>query len=218
MNRILGKISAYMKRVKNTFVLSFIMLSSFCITATAQENRAPFGFEWGQNLDEIEKITGSKADLELLWGRVHSIDTKSAPSTPPDTHSISLSVDPELGLGRVIWYSTIIFSDAFGRKGKENYQKYKALLSKKYGKPDVSVERFGLKLWDKADEFYQCLAYDGCGGYMAIWTGEEGPSVSLKLNGIRRGEGFIDIIYEGPNWKDIIDEVDKAEEDALDSF
>lgn len=219
MLRLLERSTIYMNKANTMRALCLLVLGSICSAATAQQREAPFGFVWGQTLDEIEKITGSEANLELLWGRVHNLDTKSAPSTPPDTNHISLAVDPELGLGRVIWFSTTIQSDAYGTTGKENYQKYKALLSKKYGKPETSGEIIGKKLWDEADEFYQCLAYDGCGMYISIWEAEDGFSVMLQLRGLSRGTGFIYIVYEGPNWDDIVDEVNNAAAEAEeDSF
>ena len=130
---------------------------------------------------------------------------------PPGNDFISLSVDPELGLGRIIWFSDDIINDASGAAGKERYFKYKALLSEKYGEPATSGEIIGRELWTEADEFYQCLAYDGCGMYFAVWSSDDGLDVALQLKGLRRGKGYIEVTYEGPNWGQIISEVGKAE-------
>lgn len=176
----------------------------------ADADNAPFGFEWGQTLGRVEAITGTPARPDLLWNRVHAIHSETAPSLPPETDFISLSVDPELGLGRIIWFSDDIVNDAFGFAGKEKYFKHKARLSEQYGPPLSSGEIFARDIWNEADEFYQCLAHSTCGMYFAVWGTDDGLVVSLQLKALRRGQGYIEITYEGPNWGDILDEVGKT--------
>lgn len=190
---------------------SALAVLSLGFGAAAQADTAPFGFEWGQPLEAVEAVTGTKAREELLWNRVHAIHTETAPSLPPGTDFISLSVDPVLGLGRIIWFSDDIVNDAFGTAGKERYVKYKTLLSEKYGQPISSGEIIGRDIWLEADEFYQCLAHTGCGMYFAVWSTEGGPDVSLQLKSLRRGQGYIEVTYEGPNWGEILTEVGKTE-------
>lgn len=201
------------------FIITVAVLFVLSLRATAQETRAPFGFDWGISIGEVERITGMKRELDLLWGRVHSVHSKTAPNLPPNTDFISLSVDPKFGLGRILWYSNNIIGDPYGLEGKSKYFDYKDLLSRKYGPPSNSLESVGIKLWDEPDEFYQCLDYDGCGMYLSIWEVSSGLSIALQLNGLRRGEGYFSIVYEGPNWDDIIEAVNKAEAKAAeDSF
>lgn len=197
------------KRFAVFFTLFFSVAS---IPALAQD--APFGMSWGQTAAEVEKLTGATRNTELLWGRVIDIDIATVPVTPPRTDFVSFAVDPEFGLARIIWISQNITGDPFGTEGKEQYFQYKELLSKKYGKPKSDVEIAGLDLWDEKDEFYQCLAYSGCGMYSAIWETAEGVSVGLSLRGIERGEGYHTIVYEGPEWSNVIEAVN-SEEDAI---
>ena len=103
--------------------------------------------------------------------------------------------------------------------GKKKYTNLKSQLTKKYGNPTVSFERVGGKLWDETDEFYQCLAYPGCGDYIAFFKSQSGASVVLELKGLGRGKGYLRISYEGPSWPDAVDAYKskeaKSDEDAL---
>ena len=211
MNGFSRNMSSIATVVRIAFARSSLAVMSLASAAAAQAQDAPFGFEWGQSLETAEAITGTQASPELLWNRVHALHTETAPSVPPDTDFISLAIDPALGLGRITWFSDDIVNDVFGNAGKEKYLKYKTILSGKYGQPTSSGEISGRELWEEADEFYQCLAYDGCGMYFTIWRAEGGLEIALQLKGLRRGQGYIEITYEGANWDRIIYEVGKAE-------
>lgn len=183
--------------------------------AIAEEASAPFGLQWGASAEEVEKIVGASPDDKLLWGRVQSFDVALAPLTPPNTRTILLAVDPELGLGRIIWISEEISNDAFGSAGKRNFNEIKTILTEKYGNPESAMEKTGVTLWKDRDEFYQCLAHDGCGLWFALWkTVEPAMKISLKIQGVRRGEGFIVLTYEGPNWSEIVAKVNSSENKA----
>ena len=116
-------------------------------------------------------------------------------------------------------YSEDIENDASGNKGKEQYKKIKINLQKKYGPPIHESEFSGLKLWKKWDEFYQCLAYDGCGYWLSAFKGKKSGLIMLELEGVRRGRGFIKLTYEGPTWEAFMDAKEKIEskldDDAL---
>jgi hypothetical protein len=90
-------------------------------------------------------------------------------------------------------------SDIYGTEGKKTYNAIKRSLQKKYGDAETSVERIALKLYKESDEFYQCLSYDGCGYYLSYWEGSFG-GVELSINGLRRGEGWMKLMYDGPSW------------------
>lgn len=110
--------------------------------------------------------------------------------------------------------------DIFGSEGKKKFAALKEGLIKKYGNPSNEMERVGLELWDEPDEFYQCLAYNGCGLWIAIFEHKEsGQNIVLSLKGLRRGEGLIELTYEGPMWSKVIYELEqrklKADDSAL---
>jgi hypothetical protein len=111
-----------------------------------------------------------------------------------------------------------ITGDIYGTDGKEQYSDLKSKLTKKYDIPD-SYEYVGRKLWDEPDEFYQCLAYPGCGTYASFFETKSGETVSIALKGLGRGKGYLKITYEGPSWSDAVDayrnKESKSDEDAL---
>ncbi|ORQ01223.1 hypothetical protein B7971_18490, partial [Vibrio cholerae] len=102
-------------------------------------------------------------------------------------------------LVKVAAMSTDFTDDIYGLKGKSNYEQVKSLLTKKYGSPSTHYERVGGDLYDDADEFYQCLDYSGCGAYLSIFD-YAGGVISVQLKGKRRGEGFLTIGYESPQF------------------
>lgn len=192
----------------------------FVTSAHAQEVAAPFGLTWGASAAEVQEALGVVPSAEPLWGRLSSFRATRAPVTPPDTDVLLVAVDPDHGMGRVIWFSTPIEGDAYGSRGKEKYDELKAILTEKYGKPSNNMERTGVKLWKDRDEFYQCLGYDGCGIWMSVWdVGAPATTIGLQIKGIRRGEGVLIMTYEGPNWSDILAAVkageNKAKKDAF---
>jgi hypothetical protein len=76
----------------------------------------------------------------------------------------------------------------------------------------------GGKVYKEADEFYQCLTYQGCGTWARFYGGE-GRSAILELNGYRgrRGAGYIDLSVEAiPEWGNFLDRMKarKASSDA----
>lgn len=178
----------------------------------AEEMPAPFGLTWGAPLAEVERDLNATVSPDLLWGRVHSVESSFAPILPPDTDMLSVAVDPEFGMGRVIWVSDNVTNDAVGSEGQEKYEELKAILTEKYGQPVNKNEVVGLDLWTEPDEFYQCLSYDGCGIWVSYWqAGSPSSSIALQLKGLDRGEGYLSMVYEGPNWQKIIDAVNAGE-------
>lgn len=78
----------------------------------------------------------------------------------------------------------------------------------------LSLSRSGIILYQNYDEFYQCLAYDGCG----YWRdGFKSPDryISIQLNGLGRGKGYIYLEYEAqPEWDQAFDQ-NKADKKAV---
>ena len=79
-------------------------------------------------------------------------------------------------------------------------------LTEKYGKPKSSYHNVGVRLFKDPDEFYQCLAYDGCGFWVDVFDLPD-RAILLKLNGLSRGTGFITLAYEAqPEWSKAMDQ------------
>lgn len=186
-------------------VLSTMLgIETICVRSAAAQQEAPFGFTWGQTLQDIQSMNLEIIQEKMQWTHVHRIDLKNAPITPDDTDQIILMVDPKFGLGRIIWISNVIKDDIFGSKGKEKYVEISSLLSSKYGTAQTIVEHIGLELYRDDDEFYECLAYSGCGIWVTSWQIPDGAIV-VQLRGLARGTGYLGVTYEGPNWQEILD-------------
>lgn len=173
---------------------------------------APFGLTWGMSKVEVEDLgvtllDGNKErNLEIYQANELPIDLSNA-------EFYSLIFDENQGLQKVTMVSDTISSDAYGREGKSAYDRIKTALTDKYGAPSNDYNFIGLKLWDEPDEFYQCLAYDGCGGWASFFENNEtGEVTALTLRGLRRGEGYLTLAYEGPGWAAALDEKDEAVE------
>ena len=185
-----------------------LFIISTIISFNSFSSDGPFGTTWGQSVGELEKAgmicaekeTDSKNDLVTC-------KTSSLPKDISIKDFYYLLFSDTYGLQKVVMISSDITGDITGREGKELYNKYKSVLVKKYSKPTFELETVGVKLYDEYDEFYQCLAYDGCGSYLSIFEPEEGGAVSIELKGLARGKGYIKLGYEGSKWSQHLNEV-----------
>jgi hypothetical protein len=173
---------------------------------------APLGLKWGMKISEVSCTPLSQeANLTVC-------DIKNPPKKMADAFSYMLVFDEDEGLQKIMILTDDIEGDVYGFKGKEAYDKYKKALQRKYGKPTSTYEYTGQKLYDQADEFYECLRYTGCGSYTAFYE-KAGTVVLLALKGDRRGSGYINIAIESPRWEIIMKRAEykerKQAEDAL---
>ena len=100
--------------------------------------------------------------------------------SPADTYLIRGTISKSDGLVKIEWARHLIVDDIFGDIGRERYFELKKILAKKYGDPQA-VEFFGRTLYDQRDQFYQCLAYTGCGAYMSLFQPSGGGAISLEV-------------------------------------
>lgn len=212
---------------KSFFVVSFV-LALFSTSALAgQSNRkdalqdnngqaqsqevkkkyyeAPFGLKWGMSIEDAKSLN-IEMDENKDDGVVVAYKVSVLPSQPPGTDFAILIFSKARGLQKVLWNSTDIREDSNGVKGREEFKSYQSILEEKYGKPESKnmIKKTGLKLYKEADEFYQCLHYDGCGYWMAMWNLKT-MTVLLEIRSSgRRGNGWLQIAYEGPEWDDAL--------------
>jgi len=186
--------------------LQIIVVLLMTTNVYAGEVQAPFGFHWGESKQQITKqgvkLVGCNTDLSLTL-----CNTKKAIKSVSFGEAYQLLFDSRKGLQKIVMVSTNFTRDAAGLEGKALYEKIKNSLTKKYGEADAnnSIQISGLNLYNENDEFYQCLAYEGCGSWITLWTPKLGGNVSISLEGISRGVGFLKIGYESKEWNDIID-------------
>tara|TARA_B100000963_G_scaffold360948_1_gene394013 strand:- start:1797 stop:2348 length:552 start_codon:yes stop_codon:yes gene_type:complete len=179
---------------------------------------APFGFTWSQTKGELEAL-GIEMTCEIFPDTgINSCTTNSSPKRFSQAEKFYLYLVPGKGLQKVMMIGETIEGDSTGSEGKSRYGKLKSALAKKYGEPE-NYERTGLKLYDERDEFYQCLEYDGCGMYASYWSNDQLlGAISVQINGLRRGEGWISLTYESKDWGNLLNEIKSktaAEDEAL---
>ena len=177
----------------------------FTCTAMAKEITAPFGLTWGQ----------SKADLQSQgvafydcgdFDLAQRCRTKILPKSLSIAEFYFLFFHPRKGLVKVGMVGKTINDDIAGSNGKSDYARIKTSLTTKYGPRLSKVEIIGQKLYDGHDEFYQCLAYAGCGAWLSFWEGSDESGILLKLEGLSRGVGYLVLMYDSKEWSQIVDD------------
>lgn len=181
--------------------------------AYAAEIMAPFGLQWGESKQALKKkgVVYEKCTTNLSL----TICTTNKPLKSVSFGDIyQLIFDSKQGLQKVIMLSNDITDDITGSEGKALYSKVKSSLVKKYGE-SKDYEYNGLKLYDEYDEFYQCLAYSGCGSWLSLWEPSGGGTALVSLEGLGRGKGYLKLTYESKKWTTIVDER-KSKENSKD--
>jgi hypothetical protein len=165
-----------------------------------------FGYYFGLTVEQIEEA-GIEVKMEREGDDLLIASVSSAPVPWEDAENYLMAFYD----GKLLKINAIgknITGDATGTKGREKHKELRDSLAEKYGKPSKSFHSVGNKLWNEADEFYQCLNYDGCGVWVDFWNLKD-KIISLEINSTgRRGEGYIKIGYEAaPEWSDALDAV-----------
>jgi hypothetical protein len=176
-----------------------------------KEVEAPFGLEWGI-FEKDFKAKGIVASCETS-GSLISCKASVVPQSVSVADNYLLVLDSKSGLQKVVMIGKTIDGDLYGSQGKLAYQSIKSNIEKKYSSPK-SFEYVGRELYRDSDEFYQCLAYDGCGQWVSFWSvgDDKGGSVALYLNGLSRGQGYIRLGYESKDWGLVVDRINTERE------
>ena len=171
----------------------------------------PFGVDWGMSMSSL-KAAG--AECELNERNVEGFDTyQCAKLVKPFSNADFYLVyaHPTQGVQRVSMLGDTIIDDPYGFEGLDRYKAYKSALTKKYGEPTDSYEYKGEALYRDADEFYECIDYTGCGSHVSIFK-KNGVSVMVKINSSgRRGRGWLSIMYEGPQYMNLVNAFEEAQ-------
>ncbi|MBY6188315.1 hypothetical protein KUV89_17000 [Marinobacter hydrocarbonoclasticus] len=173
--------------------------------------KAPFGLQWGQALNGMEHPEpGNPIGVQDI-------------ENPPKPHSKADSYwgfgTTGSGLQKVVMNSSLIEGDAYGRDGKALYDSLvKALIGAGY-QEENRIESVGHALWDEADEFYQCLGYDGCGYWMWFGVDAAGDKAMVQIEGRSRGTGRVRATFESARWSDVLnagkDQQNQADSEAF---
>lgn len=196
------------------FLVGLLLAIVAAVAQAADTFPEPFGLSWGMSEAGLKKLGFTQvSDSEGL--RVFS--SVSAPKAWSKAESYG-AVTYKGRLVKAAAVSTDFRDDIYGSKGKSTYEQVKSLLTKKYGSPSTHYERVGGGLYDDADEFYQCLNYSGCGMYLSIFD-YAGGVISVQLKGKRRGEGYLTIGYESPQFLVAKKEIERGDlESDADAF
>lgn len=194
------------------FIILFLFFSHISL-ASANIFPDPFGLSWDLTEKEL-KTMGFTESNEA--GGLKILVSYSVPKAWSKGESY-IAITHKGKLVKVVAISKDITDDVYGTEGKELYESLKNLLSDKYGQPE-SNEIVGLDLFKDSDEFYQCLGYSGCGIYMSLYN-YAGGIIAVQIEGERRGEGYVKILYESPQFEQAKREIEsgdlKSDSDAL---
>jgi hypothetical protein len=167
---------------------------------TPDPTAPPFGLKWGMPLNQLSAL-GVKVKATSKTGDLTIVTAEKVPDAYPDTKVVSLLFDRHLGLVKVRWASTDIEDDPTGTQGRSKYSEMKKLVSESRGTPSDETLVVGARLFDQEDEFYQCLGYEGCGVWSALWDQKPSGGVLLSIEGMGTGKGFVQVDYESADWQ-----------------
>lgn len=175
-----------------------VLTCSIALVGCDNKPNAPFGFKWGQTVDDIKKENLPGFEVHGDSGLVQFVTVKNAPSDAYDASSFHLSFMPINGLTGITMFSKgVDASSYYFNDGKTLYNKLAAMLEEKYGKP-VKVNE---KVTKDGDDFYFCVQDKSCGS----WTREyekDGVHVELTVKsspGIpvaHQPKGYIQVTYD----------------------
>jgi len=201
-------------KVKQLFLISTLLVS----TTSVAETTAPFGLTWGMSVEESRELGVILTSFPSK--HMPEVDQYKVDELPKDLSNADfyfLDFDDEYGLQRITMASDRIYNDVYGDEGKKAYLSLRKSLEEKYGEPSPSYEMIGLALWKEADEFYQCLNYEGCGYWRSFFSVEDSRErIIFELKGVGRGEGYLLLDYQGPMWPVVLHQVD-IQRSAIDS-
>lgn len=176
--------------------ISIILLTAASTFAHANEPfPEPFGLIWGMTESKLKEIGFSQVNESGGLAIYSSVTVPKAWSKAENYIAVTYK-------GRLVKAAANSYDftdDILGSEGKGNYEQIKSLLTRKYGNPKSHYEEVGRKLYNEPDEFYQCLEYSGCGAYLSLYAFSEGI-IAVQLNGKGRGEGYLTISYESPQF------------------
>ncbi|CAK6492572.1 hypothetical protein PANNVG_01634 [Pantoea sp. Nvir] len=195
-----------MKKIRVLAALALIGITSAAIADEGYQ--APLGLKWGESKENfIKKYNASPADKLQTRMRLYVIG--NPPVKVPGFQDYYALLDQKYGLVKIL-IAENISEDVYGYKGTQDYKKLQDILSKKYGSPSVHDEYSGKTVYTENDEFYQCLAYQGCGTYSTIYNLAGGGMIGLQIHGKgrERGQGYITISYESTLFDQVTREQD----------
>ena len=176
-------------------LITLLTVSPFALAG----GQAMFGLEWGMSPDQVKNL-GTKLALKMKVNNLSVYTAKLLPKNLKDADYYNLVFDNSDLLVKIIMVGEMITDDIYGEKGRARFEELARELKEKYEEVK-SITETGIKAYDSPDEFYQCLAFKGCGLWVKMFKGDN-KNIILQLNGVTKGEGYIDIRVEAyPEWE-----------------
>jgi hypothetical protein len=174
------------------------------LSAETDSTDAGFGLKWFSSPGDIS-AAGVKLEKDNADNFFTMYKTASLPKNVTYAEEYRLIFYKDSSLVKLRVFSTKITSDCNGTSGKALFDTISTSLSKKY--PEKSRACFtGAEVYRDKDEFYQCLQYEGCGGWFVFFKTST-KSVMLQLNGSDRCEGYITLSVESHKYSELLDVV-----------
>jgi len=171
-----------------------LSISSYALA----DGEAVFGLNWGMTPQEI-KNSGIILMLKNRVKNLYIYRAESLSKNLKDARYYTLVFNDNEKLVKIIMIGQKITNDDSGKKGRIRFGEIASQLAQKY-REVKSITEVGIKTYNEEDEFYQCLAYKGCGLWIKMFRAKN-KNITLQLNGIEKGKGYIDITVEAiPEW------------------
>jgi len=192
-------------RLTVTLVLAAVAAPAFA---------GPFGFEPGQTQAQIEaKIGKLDATSQPMLFVTHG-----APVPLEGIESYALMIGKEAGLCKVAAVGVNIKDDDQGTALRAAYDELKAALTEKYGRPSkVREELASGSIRNEPDDFMMGLKLEER-MHHAVWSKPSSPGVKailLQARAMDGNIGYLNLIYEFPNFPDCSAGPEKRKTDAL---
>ncbi|RDL46190.1 hypothetical protein DN730_03905 [Marinomonas piezotolerans] len=204
----------FIKSLTTCAVVTIAILGNSLSWAESTAFPEPFGLKWGMSNQELIQAGFNSPRPTGQFEYLTSVTTPK-PWSKGDQY---LALTYKSNLVKLIVSSNTFTADLYGSEGKALYESVNSIMTKKYGQPSDKLEYVGMKLYDDADEFYQCLDYDGCGAYVTQYQ-ISGGFLAVEIEGQGRGKGFVKITYESPEFYVAKEQIDSANQaDDLEAF
>lgn len=157
--------------------LIFIITCVIGLYGCDNKPEAPFGFKWGQSVEDVKKLSLPNFKVEGDPNLVQFVHVDGSPNKELDAERFFLVFEPNDGLTTITMQSKSVDKDGYYfKEGRELYQKLSLTLEDKYGPPKKIVEKV-----ERDDvSFYFCLKEESCG----VWKREyekNGVTVVLEV-------------------------------------
>lgn len=188
------------------FLSAFILALAVTLSgpAVAESAAAPFGLQWGMDVADLGALD-INIESTTRSGNLTVVNVRETPQSFDDTYLVNLLFAKDYGLVKVRWMSNDIENDITGKQGRQIFRGIKGSLAASYGEPTDEAQVIGARLYDQDDEFYQCLAYRGCGVWSAIWEQKPSGGILLSIEGLGAGKGFVQLDFESEGWRAAIE-------------